>query len=253
LMVTATQCPSSCWPASAVSDNVRGALQRHFGGATTQVIPARYGTTASANNAGYSAGRYSFGGSQYRSLGGFCRGSPGCRIDHAPNSDSNHVVPQVQRFLPGVCCYCAPMGVRSSLVHAVCAATMIASCSSSDGAERAPSASSGNLDTESSVSTETVLDLVESTGQWQCRQVENDFTWSCTGIDTNVFVVDTATTAIQSRFVADNGGIPCIVSSDGRWFVTAYGDGGAAGIAAEGRAVDLLAPMIGGREACRGN
>jgi hypothetical protein len=42
-MVTATQCPSSCWPASAVSDNVRGVLQRHIGDAITQVIPARYG------------------------------------------------------------------------------------------------------------------------------------------------------------------------------------------------------------------
>jgi hypothetical protein len=103
---------------------------------------------------------------------------------------------------------------------------------------------------DGSLSIETVLDRVGSTNRWACRPVENDFTWSCTGVDTNVFVVDTATATIQSEFVAGNGGTRCLVSSDGRWFVTAYGDGGAVGVAEEASAIDLLAPMIGGREAC---
>jgi hypothetical protein len=35
-----------------VSDNVRGVPDRHIRDAITQVIPARYGTSASANIAG---------------------------------------------------------------------------------------------------------------------------------------------------------------------------------------------------------
>jgi hypothetical protein len=43
--------------ASAVSDNVRGVPDRHFGDAITRVIAARYGVPAGANIAGYRAGQ----------------------------------------------------------------------------------------------------------------------------------------------------------------------------------------------------